>query len=113
MNIFRTGENMIRSDKFADTLSTSDLYEKEFRHCKSDYQIGGLEHGRVFFTVSTNKPGKSRKITESHTEKLVYEYWTMIDYIHAPSHAPNEKIKIIAGPRTPDILMPGYKVKVR
>ncbi len=100
---------MINFDKFVNTLSTSHLYEKGFRHCKSDYIIDGLGHGPLFLNMSTNSPNTSRIFSKSHKEKIIgKDQWPMVDYIHSPTNSP----KIRYNMPTPDILKPGYKVKI-
>lgn len=109
MNIFRDGNPMLPFNKFKDTLSTSDLYEKEFRHRRSDFHVNGIDHGRVWLTVASGRIGRKVKLTDNHTDKLVCNHFPMVDYIHSPSEAN----KIVYQPATPDVLMPGYKIKIR
>jgi hypothetical protein len=100
---------MLPFNKFEDTLSTSQLYEKEFRHCKSDFTISELDDGRLSLTISTGRPRNSAKIMDSHLNKIKNNAFPMIDYIHSPVES--SVIKYI--PSTPDFLMPGYKIKIR
>lgn len=100
---------MLPFNKFKDTLSTSQLYEKEFRHFRSDFHISGIDHGRVWLTVSSGKVGRTVKLTDNHVDKLKCNTFPMVDYIHSPSEAN----KIMLHPSTPDVLMPGYKIKIR
>lgn len=96
---------MIPFNKFKDTLFTSELYEKQFRHCKSDVHINGLENGRVYLTTTSSLKGA--KVSDSHIDKIKYHAFAIVDYIHSPSGV------IKYNPRTPDFLMPGYKIKIR
>lgn len=111
MNITRNGVSMQTSNfppKYVDTLRTTDLYEKDIRHRKSNYYVEGMPMGVKYLTGLTRsemlRPSVISKASEIFPKNTNY-----LDYFHTDkSYA--RMVKIGA---SPDYLTQGCKVKFR